>query len=128
MWVGGGFALAFTSQLGADNPYWPINISAYPTWKLQLLMTLNLSQGIKAQSAHVEKMHCFVCIDFGVNDPTTTSCRTINKNTFMWMWVQNFVNNQRLCKLCELIQFARLGSGVLHICEHMVTFFFTCTV
>jgi len=47
----GQFALACKSQRGANNPYWPIKISAYPTCKLQLLMTLNLSQGMKAQSA-----------------------------------------------------------------------------
>jgi len=50
--VGGQFALAFTSQLGVNNPYWPIKISAYPTCKLQLLMTFNLSQGMKTQSTH----------------------------------------------------------------------------
>jgi hypothetical protein len=61
--VGVQFALASTSQCGAHNPYWPIKISAYPTCKLQLLITLNLSQGIKAQSAHFLKM--FVFIVFG---------------------------------------------------------------
>jgi len=36
-------------------------------------------------------MDCFVFIVFGAKDPTT-SCHMINKNTFMWMWAQNFVN------------------------------------
>jgi hypothetical protein len=46
------FALAHTSQHGANNPYWSIKISVNPTCKLQLLTTLNLSQGMKSQSAH----------------------------------------------------------------------------
>jgi hypothetical protein len=69
--------------------------------KLQLLKALNLSQGLKAQSTHFYKIHYFVFIVMGVNDPTT-SYRTINKNTFMWMWAQNFVIKERqfTSKLC----------------------------
>jgi len=41
----------------------------------------------------------------------------------MWMWTQNFVNKES-SKLCYIILFARLGSG-LHICEPTSVTFFT---